>query len=737
MKRRILWRFWRGFAAWVALLGPGGVQAFSSTEAPVRIGVLANRGADVCRAEWQPTADYLSAQLAPLMFELVPLSFEELLPAVERREVSYVAANPSYYVRMEYQGLAHRIATLQVPGSRGPLPVFGGVIFVRADRHDLETLGDLKGQRLGAVDVKSLGGWHAAWREFVEEGICPERHCARIEYFGTHDGVVRAVLSGEVDAGTVRSTQLERMAAENRLDLEKIRVLHSSGMQYPQYPYRLSTRLYPEWPFAALDGAPADLSKRIAVALLLMDGDSEAARSIRGAGWSIPQDYASVHELLRTLHLPPYENYGRVGLGQVLRQYAGMIGAMAFLMLVLLAGGLALARANRNLKKAQAQLTDTNRRLGEAMRGAHEWAAQAEAANAAKSVFLANISHEIRTPMNAIIGFAELLAGELTDGRQRQQAGVIARSGTSLLRLINDLLDLSKIEAGRLEIHPDTCSPRQLLKEVQEVFALQAQEKGIELTVAADSSLPAGLLLDEGRTRQILVNLVGNAIKFTETGTVDVRAGCARPCEGGGRCDVRFSVTDTGPGIPPEFKARLFGAFEQKPGQDHAKYGGTGLGLAISRRLAHLMNGDLTVADNPTGHGTAFALVLRDVPVCVYSPGRTGNAGAKEGPGPQAPEDVAVGAVSPGFVADSGLAAEAVAVRKSLRIRQAKALGEKLREAGTQGGSGDLVRMGEDLCRAAEAYQIGPMISVLNQVAALAAKVPDALPPSPNKRSLP
>ena len=251
---------------------------------------------------------------------------------------------------------------------------------------------------------------------------------------------------------------------------------------------------------------------------------------------------------------------------------------------------------------------------------------QAERANAAKSEFLANMSHEIRTPMNAIIGFADLLAAEIPDDRQRRQATIVANSAKSLLRLINDILDLSKIEAGRLDIRPEFFSPVQMLEELRQIFAGRAQEKGLDLTCSADDSLPAGLLLDNARLRQILINLVGNALKFTETGSVAVRA-AATPAEGGEKCcNLTFSVADTGIGIPDEFKPRLFGVFEQAPGQDHAKHGGTGLGLAISRRLAHLMNGTITVADLPAGRGSVFTLELRAVPISAAQPEAPGPA---------------------------------------------------------------------------------------------------------------
>ena len=337
---------------------------------------------------------------------------------------------------------------------------------------------------------------------------------------------------------------------------------------------------------------------------------------------------------------------------------------------------------------------------------------KAETANRAKSEFLANMSHEIRTPMNAVIGFADLLAAELADGHYRQQAEVIARSGRSLLRLINDLLDLSKIEAGRLEIHRESCSLRMILREVIQHFAPGAREKGLDLSWAVDESLPAGLLLDEERTRQIVFNLVGNAVKFTEAGSVTVRAGCQPALGGGERCHVTVTVADTGPGIPAEFKPKMFGAFEQPPGLDHSKFGGMGLGLAISHRLARLMNGDITVRDHPEGRGSLFTLLLRDV---IIEGGPPSLNGAEEEAG------VAAG---PGETAGAGVPLEGswrdriAAVRKNLRIRQVREMADALRGYGEERQTAELVRRAEELQGACDSFQVDRIQAILDERAA-------------------
>ncbi len=266
-------------------------------------------------------------------------------------------------------------------------------------------------------------------------------------------------------------------------------------------------------------------------------------------------------------------------------------------------------------RQAEQELKDTNRQLEVAIERANSLTLSAETANQAKSEFLANMSHEIRTPMNAIIGFADLLATTLKDERERGQASVILLSARALLRLINDVLDLSKIEAGKTELHPIDFSPHELIREMASIFDRKIQKKQIALLIEIDANMPPRLILDAARLRQILLNLLGNAIKFTDTGGITLAASCTFPYSDQRLCDFILSVADTGIGIPDPFKPLLFDPFEQMPGQDHAKYGGTGLGLAISQRLAKILGGRIIVEDNPAGQGAVFTLHLPAVPI--------------------------------------------------------------------------------------------------------------------------
>ena len=239
---------------------------------------------------------------------------------------------------------------------------------------------------------------------------------------------------------------------------------------------------------------------------------------------------------------------------------------------------------------------------------------EAENANRAKSIFLANMSHEIRTPMNAIIGFTELLDEQLQESRLKSYVKTIQNASNTLLTLINDILDLSKIEAGKLEINKKPTDIYSLCNEISSVFAINVQNKGLDLLVDLDDNIPKSLLLDEVRLRQVLFNLIGNAVKFTSHGYIKLSVKAYDVDNHNSKLNLKIMVQDTGIGIPKNQLERIFKEFEQQEGQDNRKFAGTGLGLSISKRLTKMMGGEISV-ESVAGEGTKFYIDIYDIDI--------------------------------------------------------------------------------------------------------------------------
>jgi PAS domain S-box-containing protein len=236
----------------------------------------------------------------------------------------------------------------------------------------------------------------------------------------------------------------------------------------------------------------------------------------------------------------------------------------------------------------------------------------AETANRFKSEFLANMSHEIRTPMNAILGFSELLRNRIDGDKNREYLKSIVSSGNSLLNLINDILDLSKIEAGKLELEFAPFDIRILVDEIRQIFTLKISEKGLAFNIKIDEKLPPAIIVDETRLRQVLVNLVGNAVKFTSSGFVGINVVVKSTNEENDELNLEIRVQDTGIGIPHDQVDLIFESFQQQKGQSHKEYGGTGLGLTITLRLVNKMGGKILVESEPD-KGSTFIVSLPSV----------------------------------------------------------------------------------------------------------------------------
>ena len=267
----------------------------------------------------------------------------------------------------------------------------------------------------------------------------------------------------------------------------------------------------------------------------------------------------------------------------------------------------------QDLHQTMEELNDTMKDLHDAKINAEVLREKAQQASKAKSQFLANMSHEIRTPMNAILGFSQILENMIQDEKQKSYLESIIISGRSLLRLINDILDLSKVEAGKFDLEYKPVNCHDLIHDFKHIFLQKITEKGLDFFIETADDLPPALILDETRVRQIVFNLLGNAIKFTSEGHITLRAVWVK--KSAALVDLIIEVEDSGIGIPDDQQDKIFGAFEQTSGQSFEQYGGTGLGLSISKKLSHLMNGELSVKSQ-LDRGSTFTLLLRGVEMC-------------------------------------------------------------------------------------------------------------------------
>ncbi|MEL7036470.1 MAG: PhnD/SsuA/transferrin family substrate-binding protein [Cyanobacteria bacterium J06592_8] len=573
----------------------------NSESQTIRVGVMAIRGVEATQKKWQPTLDYLSEKIPGYTFKFIPLEFDTIEDLVANQQVDFVLPNPGMYVELEWVYGARRIATLQNVRLGESYTQFGAVIFRRADRDDIQDLKDLKNQTFMAVNEIAFGGWQMAWETLKEAGVDPYRQFKDLQFGGSHDAVVYAVRDGVVDAGTVRTDTLERMELEGKINREDFVILNQQNQD--QFPFALSTKLYPEWPFAVMPHTPVPLAEQVAIALMDMPSTNPAARAGRYEGWTIPANYQACHETLRNLRVRPYENWGKVSLQQVLYQYRYWLAFLGISIAGLSYGAVHLAERKRTEATLREINSNLENRVAARTSELEKAKQQAEKANKAKSIFLSNMSHELRTPLNGVLGYAQILRRDRSlTATQINGLNVIYNSGQHLLTLINDILDLSKIEAQKLELYPSDIDFNLVLENVVDLIQMRALQKQILFKYEPGSSLPRAVEADEKRLRQILINLLGNAVKFTDQGEVILRVS---QIESEPKlAKIRFEVIDTGVGISAEQTHKIFQPFEQV-GDIKRRSDGTGLGLAITRQLVELMGSQLQVKSE-IGKGSTF-----------------------------------------------------------------------------------------------------------------------------------
>jgi len=415
----------------------------------IHIGVLAMRGIEKTISAWTPTADYLSQNIKGFKFRIIPLNNDNLVKAVKSRQVDFVLSNPASYANLESTLGLSRIVTLRNKRMDGSYTRFGALIFTRADRTDITTLKDLAGKRFMAVHPHAFGGWWMALKTFKDNGVEPEEDFKQIIFNGfPQDDIVLAVKNGIVDAGTVRTDILERMNREGKVNIDEFKVLHQ--VHDDGFPFVHSTNLYPEWAFATTKHTSVSLAQKVAIALLSLSPDSAAARAANSAGWTVPLDYSTVHNLMRELRVGPYKNLGKFDFNDVMKKYQTWIVAIAILVLGVGIAMIKVAILNKRLSQSKSVLEKEIEERIRAEKAEHRQLERMQALYEASSKSGLSLDEQIDETLRMGCRLFDLEIGRVCEiDKKRQQnkiLNVIAPEKVPLSK--NQILDLSKTMCG-------------------------------------------------------------------------------------------------------------------------------------------------------------------------------------------------------------------------------------------------------------------------------------------------
>lgn len=557
----------------------------------VSFGVVMERGEIGCLERWNPTADYLSRTLRNVhdmttyveRVVIEPVEYQNVADVLNKQMVDFLFLNFSQYRQYEDECHLTPLAMVELACESHVIKSEGSVTFTLSNRTEITSVQDIKGQRIMAVDRDSLGGWRAALRECISQGMDPQLECRKIRFGGSHTAVAEGIIEGQADIGIIPTCALELLAKKGIVTSACIRTFALTEA-CPDLPVKVSTRVYPQWVVVALPRVPEVLKKSMAAALISMPDNTDAAKAAEYKTWTIVTYDTRVDDLLEDIGITDTKINTNAAIERFKQALITAFFVALILFGVLVLGVIIAVRVRRSIEAARQEVRH---------------------ANVLKGQFLANISHEIRTPMNGILGMTELtLDTELTD-EQRHSLTMVQHSAKTLLDIINDILDFSKIQTGALELKPRPHNIYATVDTVMRVLGMRAHAHGISLSYFIYPSVPRMIVADAERIRQLIVNIVGNAIKFTHEGYVEMHLQCIETEDETAK--LKMVVTDTGIGIALNNREKIFDAFRQSDGAATREYGGAGLGLAISQQIVTLMNGHIDVESTP-GEGSTFTV---------------------------------------------------------------------------------------------------------------------------------
>lgn len=559
----------------------------------VRIAVLAFQGSERAAKDFEPTIAHLERTLDH-NFVMVPLDLAGIVRAIESRTVDFVITNPGEYVDLESRFGVTRLATLESRDHAVPTDTVGSTVIVPNRPNHAQAFSDLDGLRLAVVVANAFGGWQVIWREMDENGVPASRLAGLVETGFPMESVIEAVRAGRADAGVLRTCLLEDEIAAGRIQPDEFAIVAERTV--PGFPCRLSSRLYPDWPFARLAGASPDLAKAVTASLLTM-------APVDGRAWTAPQDYTSVHALFRHLKIGPYEYLSHSTLMGFVRAnwhwfLAAGLGVVWWIIHV--------ARVETLVRRRTAELTREiqEREKAEQTARTHREERDQFSRLGILGEMASNIAHELNQPLAAITNYAEGMTRLIDAGRtdlavlrdgargiagQAERAGIIIRRIRSFVR--------------RREAHRESLDINEIVRETLLLFEGPATRHGVPLHVHFATNLPH-IVGDRIEIEQVLLNLLQNGLDAMPEGYQRALGiGVATSLRGD---MIEVAVRDHGTGLTPAVETHLFETFFTTKPQ------GLGLGLSICRTIVESHGGRLWATNEAEG-GLTMHFTL---PVC-------------------------------------------------------------------------------------------------------------------------